>query len=61
MDALSDTDRAFTAAELRRLQQTAVQPGSAGELARKWIVGRMGALEQEATDPVSPIAINQPG
>jgi hypothetical protein len=46
--------QAWTPDQRRSLEQLMAQGGAAGRLAEVWIAQRLGPLEQEALDPMSP-------
>lgn len=52
--------RGWTRDELRALQLAAATAGVVGDLARRWLHQGLHPLEQEALDPVSPVAAEIP-
>lgn len=56
MDETGSESRGFSDAELRALRRIAALRGPAAIVAQHWLDAELGRLEQEAVDPVAPVA-----
>jgi len=56
IDETASESQGFSDAELRALRRIAALRGPAAIVAQHWLDAELGRLEQEAVDPVAPVA-----
>ena len=53
----NQNDRQFEAAAVKQLEKYATQNTETGVMAKSWIVNKLGPVEQEISDPISPLSL----